>query len=181
MNTHLLEQASVLDIEDQIELVEAIWNNIVSHGAAPSLTNTQKTELDRRLAYHLENPNDVDFWSEVKAAALAKIGQWSLPISFHRAASAEFIEASAWYEERQLGLAAKFMAEIERCVSLASEHPFQYATFHKDIRCIVANRFPTAFIFVWRKVVLLSWQYFIAGETPLLGRLGACRTIDMVA
>ena len=75
MNTHLLEQASVLDIDDQIELVEAIWNNIVSRGAAPSLTNAQKTELDRRLTDHLENPNDVDSWSEVKAAALAKIGQ----------------------------------------------------------------------------------------------------------
>ena len=75
MNTHLLQQASVLDIEDQIELVEAIWNNIASRGAAPSLTNAQKMELDRRLADHLENPDDVDSWSEVKAAALAKIGQ----------------------------------------------------------------------------------------------------------
>jgi len=75
MNTHLLQQASVLDIEDQIELVEAIWNNIASRGAAPSLTNAQKTELDRRLADHLENPDDVDSWSDVKAAALAKTGQ----------------------------------------------------------------------------------------------------------
>jgi putative addiction module component (TIGR02574 family) len=75
MKTHLLQQASVLDIEDQIELVEAIWNNIVSRGAAPSLTNAQKTELDRRLTDHLENPVDVDSWSEVKAAALTKIGQ----------------------------------------------------------------------------------------------------------
>jgi len=39
------------------------------------LTDAQKTELDRRLANHLENPNDVVSWSEVKAAALAKIGQ----------------------------------------------------------------------------------------------------------
>jgi putative addiction module component (TIGR02574 family) len=75
MNTHLLQQASILDIDDQIELVEAIWNNIVSRGAAPSLTDAQKTELDRRLADHLMNPNDVVSWSEVKAAALAKIGQ----------------------------------------------------------------------------------------------------------
>lgn len=75
MNTHLLQQASVLDIEDQIELVEAIWNNIASRSAAPSLTNAQKAELDRRLADHFENPNDVDSWSEVKAAALTKIGQ----------------------------------------------------------------------------------------------------------
>jgi putative addiction module component (TIGR02574 family) len=75
MNTHLLQQASVLDIEDQIELVEAIWNNIASRGAAPSLTNAQKTELDHRLTDHFENPNVVDSWNEVKAVALAKIGQ----------------------------------------------------------------------------------------------------------
>ena len=75
MNTHLLQQASVLDVDEQIELVEVIWNDIVSHGAVPSLTEAQKTELDRRLADHLANPNDVISWSEVKASALAKIGQ----------------------------------------------------------------------------------------------------------
>ena len=75
MNTHLLQQASVLDVDEQIELVEAIWNGIVSRGAVLSLTEAQKTELDRRLADHLANPNDVVSWSEVKAVALAKIGQ----------------------------------------------------------------------------------------------------------
>lgn len=75
MNTQLLQQACVLDIDEQIELVEAIWNNIVSHNAVPALTTIQKTELDRRVADYLENPNDVAPWSEVKAAALAKIGQ----------------------------------------------------------------------------------------------------------
>ncbi len=75
MNTQLLQQASVLDIEDQIELVEAIWDNIVSRDAAPALTTAQKIELDSRLADYLENPDDVVSWSEVKAAALARIGQ----------------------------------------------------------------------------------------------------------
>lgn len=75
MNTHLLQQASILDIDEQIELVEAIWNNIASRGAAPSLTDTQKTELDHRLADHLANSNDVIPWNEVKAAAIAKISQ----------------------------------------------------------------------------------------------------------
>lgn len=74
MNTQLLQQASALDIDEQIELVEA-WDGIVSRGAAPSLTDAQKTELDRRLADHLANPDDVIPWSEVKAAALAKIRQ----------------------------------------------------------------------------------------------------------
>ena len=75
MNTQLLQQAGVLTIDEQIELVEAIWDGIVSRGAAPSLTEAQKAELDLRLADHLVNPNDVVPWSEVKAAALAKIRQ----------------------------------------------------------------------------------------------------------
>ena len=75
MNTQLLQQARVLDIDEQIELVEAIWDSIVSRGAAPSLTEAQKTELDRRLADHLASPDDVVPWVEVKAAALAKIRQ----------------------------------------------------------------------------------------------------------
>jgi putative addiction module component (TIGR02574 family) len=75
MNTQLLQQARVLDIDEQNELVEAIWDGIVSRGLAPSLTEVQKTELDRRLADHLVNLDDVVPWSEVKAAALAKIWQ----------------------------------------------------------------------------------------------------------
>ena len=75
MNTQLLQQASVLDIDEQIELVEAIWDGIVSRGAAPSLTEAQKTELDRRLADYLASPNDVVSWNDVKAAALANIRQ----------------------------------------------------------------------------------------------------------
>lgn len=74
MNTELLQQAQELDIGEQTEPVEAIWDGIVSRGAAPSLTEAQKTELDRRLADHLADPDDVIPWSEVKAAALAKFG-----------------------------------------------------------------------------------------------------------
>lgn len=73
MNTQLLQQARVLDVDEQIELVEAIWDGIVNRDAAPSLTEAQKIELDRRLADLLANPNDVVSWSEIKAAALSKI------------------------------------------------------------------------------------------------------------
>jgi putative addiction module component (TIGR02574 family) len=65
----------VLDIDEQIELVEAIWNGIVSRSKAPPLTAAQSIELDRRLADHLAHPDDVLPWSEVKAAAMAHIGQ----------------------------------------------------------------------------------------------------------
>ncbi|MDI1277091.1 type II toxin-antitoxin system RelE/ParE family toxin [Methylobacter sp.] len=66
----------------------------------------------------------------------------SLPITFHRAASEEFIEASVWYEAKRPGLAVEFMTEIDRCVSLASEYPFQFAIVREDIRRVVANHFP---------------------------------------
>ena len=75
MNTPLLQQARVLDVDEQIELAEAIWDGIVSRGAVPALTEAQATELDRRLADHLANPDDVVPWNEVKATALAKIRQ----------------------------------------------------------------------------------------------------------
>jgi putative addiction module component (TIGR02574 family) len=75
MNTRLLQQASVLNVDEQIKLVEAIWDGIVSHGDVPALTESQKIELDRRIASYLANPDDVVSWSEVKAAAIAKIRQ----------------------------------------------------------------------------------------------------------
>lgn len=73
MNSQLLQQASELDVDEQIELVEAIWDGIVSRGAAPPITDMQKAELDRRLADHLADPDDVLPWSEVKASALSRI------------------------------------------------------------------------------------------------------------
>jgi putative addiction module component (TIGR02574 family) len=79
MKAQLLQQASVLDIDEQIELVEAIGAGIVSRGLVPSLTRAQKSELERRLADHLANPDDVIAWDDVKAAALAKLTAPSRP------------------------------------------------------------------------------------------------------
>jgi putative addiction module component (TIGR02574 family) len=75
MNTNLLEQAKLLDIDEQIELVEAIWNGIVNRGVAPSISDAQRKELDYRLTDYLANPNDVVSWDEVKASAYAKISK----------------------------------------------------------------------------------------------------------
>ncbi len=66
----------------------------------------------------------------------------TLPIAFHRAASAEFIEATAWYDSKRLGLGLEFIAEIERCLSLASINPLQFVIVKENVRRVVANRFP---------------------------------------
>jgi putative addiction module component (TIGR02574 family) len=75
MNTQLLDQAKALNVDEQIELVEAIRDGIIRRGAVPPLTDAQKTELDRRLADHLANPNDTVSWNEVKTDVLAKFNK----------------------------------------------------------------------------------------------------------
>lgn len=68
-----LENASALNINEQIALVEAVWDNIASLGKAPLLTEAQRAELDRRLADHQTHPEQVISWKAAKAAALDKI------------------------------------------------------------------------------------------------------------
>jgi len=75
MNTSLLEQTRRLSVEEQIELVEAIWDNLAKANQVPPPSEDQVAELERRLADHEANPDDVVPWSEVKAAALAALGR----------------------------------------------------------------------------------------------------------
>ena len=92
----------------------------------------------------------------------------SLPVTFHRAASAEFIEAGAWYETKRVGLAIEFMAEIDRCVSLASEHPLQFAVVREDIRRVVANRFPYSVYFREEKNRIVVLAVFHGSRVPAI-------------
>jgi putative addiction module component (TIGR02574 family) len=73
MNTSLFDQVRQLSVEEQIELVEALWDNIVERNAVPCPTEAQKAELDRRLSEHAAHPDDVVPWSEVKDSALTRI------------------------------------------------------------------------------------------------------------
>ena len=90
----------------------------------------------------------------------------SLPVVFHRAASAEFIEASVWYEAKRMGLALEFMTEIERCLSLASKQPLQFAIVREDIRRNVANRFPYNVYFRAEKHRIVVLAVFHGSRDP---------------
>lgn len=91
-----------------------------------------------------------------------------LPITFHRAASAEFIEASVWYENKKAGLALEFISEIDRCVVLASEHPHQFSPVHQDIRRIVANRFPYGVYFRVEEYRIVILAVFHSRRNPAI-------------
>jgi putative addiction module component (TIGR02574 family) len=73
MDTALLRQASVLAIDEQIELVEAIWSNITALGKTPALSAAQAAELDLRTAEYAANPQDTIPWAQVKATAMSRI------------------------------------------------------------------------------------------------------------
>ena len=90
----------------------------------------------------------------------------TLPIAFNRAASAEFIEATAWYDSKRLGLGLEFIAEIDRCISLASINPLQFAIVKEDIRRVVANRFPYSVYFRADKSRIVVLAVFHGSRDP---------------
>ena len=92
----------------------------------------------------------------------------SLAVTFHRAASTEFLEASSWYESKRIGLAAEFTAEIDHCVTLASEKPLQFPAVHKDIRRVIANRFPYAVYYRVEDQRIVVLAVFHSSRNPAL-------------
>jgi len=92
----------------------------------------------------------------------------SLPVTFHRSASAEFIEASEWYETKRIGLALEFIAEIDSCVSLASKKPLQFAVVREDIRRVVAHRFPYSIYFRAEKHRIVVLAIFHGSRDPTI-------------
>jgi putative addiction module component (TIGR02574 family) len=61
-----------MSVEDRIALATAIWHSIAAEPHAPLLDEAQRQELDRRLADHAANPDDVVTWERVKADALER-------------------------------------------------------------------------------------------------------------
>lgn len=57
-----------LGVDERLALIEALWDSISADESAIPLTDAQRTELDRRLADHEANLNDVISWDEVRAS-----------------------------------------------------------------------------------------------------------------
>lgn len=66
--TTTLKDITSLSIEDRIDLVQAIWDSIAAEQAYPDLTEAQQQEIDRRIADHEANPDNVLTWEEIKAS-----------------------------------------------------------------------------------------------------------------
>lgn len=66
----------------------------------------------------------------------------TLKVVFRPAARAEIDGAALWYEDRQPGLGAQFVSEVDHAVELASRYPERFPIKHREIRCVQARRFP---------------------------------------
>lgn len=55
-----------LGVDERLALIEALWDSISTDESAIPVTEAQRAELDRRLADHEVNPDDVVSWDEVR-------------------------------------------------------------------------------------------------------------------
>ena len=49
MDAALLKVIASLPIDEQLDLVEAVWDGLVANDEAPTITDAQRATLDRRL------------------------------------------------------------------------------------------------------------------------------------
>jgi plasmid stabilization system protein ParE len=68
-------------------------------------------------------------------------------VGFHPAAARELIETSTFYDNEVPGLGERFIAEVERVVSLVAERPNIGQEIEKGRRRIVLARFPYSLIY----------------------------------
>ena len=62
-----------LGIEERLTLVEELWDSIAADSSAVPLTQAQRDELDRRIADHEVNPDDVVPWEEIKTSITERL------------------------------------------------------------------------------------------------------------
>lgn len=73
--TQLLDKLNIRDlsIEERIQLMGEIWDSIAEEEGEFKLTDSQRDEIDRRLASLKANPDQVVSWEEIKARVQASL------------------------------------------------------------------------------------------------------------
>jgi toxin ParE1/3/4 len=66
------------------------------------------------------------------------------------------------------GLGIQFVAEIDRAIDLAREHPDRYSIMHKEIRCVRARRFPYSVFYIVETEQIVVLAVFHARRDPAI-------------
>ena len=65
----VIDEVRKWPVSDRMELIESVWDEIVSSGELPKLTAAQAAEIDRRVNWLDANPDKTDSWEDVRAYA----------------------------------------------------------------------------------------------------------------
>jgi putative addiction module component (TIGR02574 family) len=63
--TTALEAMQTWPVDQRLDFLFQAWDQLVDSGWQPELTEEMRAELDRRLAAHEANPDDVLTWEQV--------------------------------------------------------------------------------------------------------------------
>jgi putative addiction module component (TIGR02574 family) len=69
MGALTLQEIQRLSVAERIQLVEDIWDSIVTSSESPEIPETQRRELDNRLESHSQEPTGAS-WADVKSRLL---------------------------------------------------------------------------------------------------------------
>jgi len=70
-----LSELFKLSAAERVQLAQDLWDSVVAEPAqAPSLSQAQMDEIDRRLADHALNPSKVETWDDVRTRLWSRIG-----------------------------------------------------------------------------------------------------------
>ena len=61
-----IDEIKRLSVAERIQLVQDIWDSIAEENGALPLTESQRKELDRRVAEYDKDPSATQTWSEVR-------------------------------------------------------------------------------------------------------------------
>lgn len=67
IHSTLLAEISKLTLAERILLVEEIWNSVAADSESRAITESEKEELDQRLAAYRRSPESGSTWEDVKA------------------------------------------------------------------------------------------------------------------
>jgi putative addiction module component (TIGR02574 family) len=70
----LLAELFRLSPAERIQLAEDLWDSVAAQpDALPSLTDEERTEIERRLAEHARDPSSAISWAEVRTRLWSQV------------------------------------------------------------------------------------------------------------
>lgn len=89
-----------------------------------------------------------------------------LPIRLLPEARDEFDSAVDWYEQRQPGLGADFLAQVREVFQRIAANPQLHATVYQDVRKAVVKKFPYVVLYREEAGEILVIAVFHTGRDP---------------